>query len=394
MLQIYETKRIVEMVKEIAMQLRKDEIDIEVVNEISGVMIEINSLLYHATKLKFQKDHDFSIQEEYIDWLSELNKNIEIWEKSLQNRSGKKTEAEFWEIYETFLYVSEKEILNSAIQKFKSMPQDVKESYKSLPARYTFLQAVINYEEEDFSLIEQHVKMMVNHIEDYKWLYEHLQDYRSKRVLNGVILYWFTFDLSALHNLCETLFRDYYDMDILACDGNEVLVDLGAYIGDSALQFIDTYGKYKKIYAYEITPDTCVELKKNLSGYPNVIVKQKGAGKQSGIMYVNSDEKSAANKLVEDGNVPVEVVSLDEDITENISIIKIDIEGAEKDALLGARKHIENEKPRLLISSYHIPDDIFDIPKLINSIRDDYKFYMRFNGHNGIWPCDYVLFAV
>lgn len=81
MLQIYETKRIVEMVKEIAMQLRKDEIDIEVVNEISGVMIEINSLLYHATKLKFQKDHDFSIQEEYIDWLSELNKNIEIWEK-------------------------------------------------------------------------------------------------------------------------------------------------------------------------------------------------------------------------------------------------------------------------------------------------------------------------
>lgn len=346
MLQIYETKRIVEMVKEIAMQLRKDEIDIEVVNEISGVMIEINSLLYHATKLKFQKEHDFSIQEEYNDWLSELHKNIEIWEKSLQNRSGKKTEA------------------------------------------------VINYEEEDFSLIEQHVKMMVNHIEDYKWLYEHLQDYRSKRVLNGVILYWFTFDLSALHNLCETLFRDYYDMDILACDGNEVLVDLGAYIGDSALQFIDTYGKYKKIYAYEITPDTCVELKQNLSGYPNVIVKQKGAGKQSGIMYVNSDEKSAANKLVEDGNVPVEVVSLDEDITENISIIKMDIEGAEKDALLGARKHIENEKPRLLISSYHIPDDIFDIPKLINSIRDDYKFYMRFNGHNGIWPCDYVLFAV
>ena len=33
-------------------------------------------------------------------------------------------------------------------------------------------------EEYDFSLIEQHVKMMVNHIEDYKWLYEHLQDYR------------------------------------------------------------------------------------------------------------------------------------------------------------------------------------------------------------------------
>lgn len=81
MLQIYEIQSVVQMVKEIAMQLRKDEIDIEVVNEISGVMIEINSLLYHATKLKFQKEHDFSIQEEYNDWLSELNKTLKYGKK-------------------------------------------------------------------------------------------------------------------------------------------------------------------------------------------------------------------------------------------------------------------------------------------------------------------------
>lgn len=51
---------------------------------------------------------------------------------------------------------------------------------------------------------------------------------------------------------------------------------------------------------------------------------------------------------------------------------------------------------KLLESEYfltHLPEDIFEIPQLISSIRDDYKFYMRFNGM-GLWPCDYVLFAV
>ena len=71
----------------------------------------------------------------------------------------------------------------------------------------------------------------------------------------------------------------------------------------------------------------------------------------------------------------------------------MDIEGAEKDAIRGASSHIRSEKPRLLISTYHIPEDIFEIPRLISDMREDYRFYMRLNGR-GIWPCDYVLFAI
>ena len=79
---------------------------------------------------------------------------------------------------------------------------------------------------------------------------------------------------------------------------------------------------------------------------------------------------------------------------EKITFIKMDIEGAEKDAIKGAKNHIKNEKPKLLVSAYHIPEDIFAIPKLIDDIREDYKFYMRYNGYCAIWPCDYILFAV
>lgn len=100
------------------------------------------------------------------------------------------------------------------------------------------------------------------------------------------------------------------------------------------------------------------------------------------------------NKLLASGDTAVEAVSLDEDISEPVSMIKMDIEGAEKDAILGAANHIKTEKPRLLILAYHFPEDIFEIPLLIHEIRDDYQFYLWFYGRGCIWLCDYVLFAV
>ena len=135
-------------------------------------------------------------------------------------------------------------------------------------------------------------------------------------------------------------------------------------------------------------------MEKNVSDYANIILKHKGVGSKNGKMFVNDGNHPAGNKLLESGDAEVETVTLDHDICEPISVIKMDIEGAEKDAIKGASSHIREEKPKLLVSSYHLPGDIFEIPNLINSIRDDYKFYLRFYGHGCIWPCDYVLFAI
>ena len=53
---------------------------------------------------------------------------------------------------------------------------------------------------------------------------------------------------------------------------------------------------------------------------------------------------------------------LDNDIKEEVTIIKSDIEGSEVKALIGARGHIINEHPKLLISIYHSNDDVWQIP--------------------------------
>lgn len=337
--------------------------------------------------------HNINEQEEYFNEIRQL---ILIWEKSIsiRNQAHNNVDEEFWDIYEYFKYVEKNVIFSNAVNRFLSLPENYRNEFLTIQKRYTFLKNKIDYTAGDYSLIEEHITLMCSSIENFKWLYSHLADYRSKKVLNEIVKYWYAYDINQVHNICEELFSDYYDLDILKCDSNEVFVDLGAYIGDSIYNFVNTYGYYKKIYAYEVTPRTFEILKKNLKNIKNSIPIQKAVGKSKNTMYITDSGNGAGNSISFEGTVAVPVVSLDEDISEAITIIKMDIEGAEKDAINGSREHIINEKPKLLVSLYHIPSDLFEIPKLINDLRDDYTYYIRFNGHNCLWPCDYVLFAI
>ena len=126
------------------------------------------------------------------------------------------------------------------------------------------------------------------------------------------------------------------------------------------------------------------------------LLRLKGVGASAGRMTVSRNVfSSSANTLTESGEgTYVEVVTLDEDIQEPVTIIKADIEGSEQDALAGAVNHIVNERPRLLISVYHCNEDMWKIPEIIRGMRDDYKFYLRFKGSSFLYPTELTLFAL
>lgn len=373
--------------------MERQRFDIDMLADVDAACMEINRQLYQTQSLKFQKKHNLEDELEYQEYVLEIKKLLECWESSVCNREANPLDEEFWMIYDYFKYVDSEEIYNRVQQYFMSLPEGFRIEFLSLPKRYTFLTGRIDIVKNDFSLIRMYVEMMADEIEKYKWFYEHLADYRSKQTLNGIIRFWFQFNVEDLHRYTETIFSDYYDLDILQCGKDDVLVDLGAYTGDSIQDYINTYGVYKKIYAYEITPGTYRTLISNLSGYADIEFRQKGVGEKNEIMYVNDKKDAAGNKILDTGDTEVEVVCLDEDIQEAVSVVKMDIEGAETGAILGMQRHIKEEKPKLLISTYHIPSDMFEIPYMLHNMRDDYKFYLRFNGR-GIWPCDYVLFAI
>ena len=247
-----------------------------------------------------------------------------------------------------------------------------------------------------FEEIELKADELHNHINDFVWLYGRLSDYRSKKTLYAVLNNWYAYDFKTTSQVKEYAFDEYFDHDIIPDARDEVFVDLGAYFGESTLSFVLNYGKesYRKIYCYEITPSVFAELKKTMSVLPDIECRHKGVSDREGVMKIAFCPASiSANSLADEGDAEVAVTSLDLDIDEPVTIIKADIEGGEQRALAGARRHIENEHPKLLFSVYHRNEDLWKIPRIIDGMSDDYRFFLRFKG-TATYPTEITLFSV
>lgn len=248
---------------------------------------------------------------------------------------------------------------------------------------------------KDYRPLEKKIKSLNLHANEYLWLYNRLADFRSKKLLYAILRVWCMFDFAALDACTERCFDDYFDPDILPCVAEEVVVDLGAYTGDTALSFINTYGKdvYRHYYCYDASAAAMEQCRKNTSLLPNMIYSQKGVGEKSDVMYLNVNSDPSLNSLSATGDKKVNVVSLDEDITEPITLLKMDIEGMEASAIRGAAKHIRNDRPKMALAVYHNNEDLWEIPRMIDSLCPDYRFYLRYHGGN-VWPTEITFFAI
>lgn len=252
----------------------------------------------------------------------------------------------------------------------------------------------LDIDKNDYTEIFEKAKSLKEHIEDYIWLYNKLKDYSSKKLLFAILNNWYCYDFKNLSDCMNKTFLHYFDLDIVPSFNNKVFVDIGSYIGDTVQDFIDTYKKYKKIYCYEMTAESMAIVKENLSKYENIIYNNKAVSNNNRLGYFTTELIDAStNKLVTNGNVEIEIVSLDNDITESIDMIKMDIEGEEYNALLGCKNHIINDKPILMISVYHNNEDLWKLPKLIDEFNNKYDFYLRNYGNN-VFPTEIVLIAV
>lgn len=251
----------------------------------------------------------------------------------------------------------------------------------------------LNPAKQNFELLENRAAALKDHAADFLWLYKRLCDYRSKGVLYAILSNWFDFDFTSLQNAHESFYPDYFDCDLILCDSNEIFVDLGAFYGDTVASYLSMYGDYKRIYCYEITDDSFSRLQQSYGEFPNIILRKKGASDVAGKMYLSANPDASGNMLTSFGQIEVPTVTIDEDIREPVTFIKMDIEGAEQKALLGCADHIRADHPKLAICTYHNNEDIWKIPRMIEEIEPGYSFYMRHNGGNLI-PTEYVLIAL
>ena len=233
---------------------------------------------------------------------------------------------------------------------------------------------------------------VANNLDEYYKVFDLLEDDMSKTILNTLLLYRVLPIRSFLTSITDTANPHYFDKRIITPNSDEVFVDCGGYNGDTTESYISNMGSYKRIYVYEPETDNYNECLQNLSKYPNVIIRNAGVGEKSEVLSLKGHQYESSFVATGHEGKPTQVISLDEDITEPVTFIKMDVEGFEMEAIHGAKNHIQNGKPKLAISIYHYFSDLWEIPKLIHELDPSYKFFIRH--YCDKWNVETVLYAV
>lgn len=235
------------------------------------------------------------------------------------------------------------------------------------------------------------IKDLKDNLDEYRWVYDHLEDEKSEETFLNLMRYRLTTDKNFITDAYDDKYPQYFDKDIIECKEDEVYLDCGSFTGDTIEAYINNYGKYKMIYGYEPEDANYNKCVSNIKNYENINVQKKGVSNKSNRVYYHVDGGASTISTNKTGNY-IDVVSLDEDIEENVTFIKMDVECEEINALLGCQKHIKEEKPKLAIAIYHVVSDIWEIPRLIKSMNPNYKLYMRHYRHDVAWET--VVYAV
>ena len=221
-----------------------------------------------------------------------------------------------------------------------------------------------------------HQELWQNRIR-YHTLYMLLSDAASRNVLEAIVEYRQSFELFPLVRIRNKQNLQWFDKAFFTPNPNHVFIDGGGYDGDTALQFIATNDKaYRSIHVFEIDSFIAERAAANLKPYEHVYVHNLGLSNKSGTLFFTQTGRTDGH-LVQGKGIPVKVDSIDNVVKDKITILKLDVEGAEVDAIAGAACHIRDESPMLAIAVYHKAEDLWAVPRQILSISPNYVFSLR-----------------
>jgi FkbM family methyltransferase len=214
------------------------------------------------------------------------------------------------------------------------------------------------------------------HRDHYRWLASELADDESREVLDAVLTFRQTLDPRVLAPVVEP--ELYQLTGLLTLGHDEVYIDGGAFDGDSIRLFSSRVGgRYRRIYAFEPDPKTFAALKQNFTSEPRVEAINAGLYRCKATLRFRDDASRGAI-FAPDGGIDIKVTTVDDVVGEGrVTFIKMNIEGAELDALEGAEQTIRRWHPKLAISAYHRPSDLWRIPRLVHRLSEDYGLYLR-----------------
>lgn len=209
----------------------------------------------------------------------------------------------------------------------------------------------------------------------YDWIFDRLSDHCSRLTFSTLINFRLTGQLAYMVGFTDRQDRQYFEDFLELRESGETFVDVGGYDGYTTLEFIKRCPDYKSVHLFEPHPDNLRHAKDNLSSYGNIRFHQIGLSEKEQSFSFQSNQ--SASRISQGGDLIIQTKPLDDIISEPVTFIKMDIEGAEAGALEGAQGTIKKYHPRLAIAVYHKGADYWKIPEQVLAYREDYDLYMR-----------------
>ena len=217
---------------------------------------------------------------------------------------------------------------------------------------------------------------------------ELLCDQKSKDLYEGLLM----FRLGHGYQYCPKPehANQYAPSDISRWANPMSLIDCGAYTGDSIRTFKKNNYDISSLVAFEPDPVSYQKLITSCQSL-NALLLPCGVGRTADVLRFNSGG-SEGSRVSNSGDVVIQICSIDEILWGWApTLIKMDIEGAEYDAIQGAKNIIRKHRPGLAISIYHTPQDLWRLGLAINEIAEGYQFYIRCHGYSSF---DTVLYGL
>ncbi len=171
--------------------------------------------------------------------------------------------------------------------------------------------------------------------------------------------------------------EEYFNTPYLSLGENEVFVDAGMYDGMTSRRFAKLCPTYKYIYGIEANPQNMDQIYRNLEGYRDVHIKNNALCNSEMMLKFSAKGVGIEGaRLLEKGEMEVKGIRGD---SLNIAptFIKLDVEGAEYDALMGFQHTIRKYRPKMAVSVYHSLEDHWRLIQTVKDICPDYCLYLK-----------------
>jgi len=210
-----------------------------------------------------------------------------------------------------------------------------------------------------------------NKLPEIEKAYSLLSDPISKKIYEALCEYYLTWNPDVLFE-CDT---NYGIFDHI-CEEYKVecAIDGGAYRGDTASMIAESFPDIKTIHAFEPDPTNFKKLCDVSIAGINLIPYNAGLWKEEESLQFDASHNRGAHFGEGESSIPV--TTIDTSLNgSSAQLIKLDVEGCEEEAILGAVKTINKSLPILYVSLYHKTDDFFKLPLMVHRMHKDYVLH-------------------